>query len=72
MRIRFIKHEDYDLREGVIGTEWQGETVPVGHTVVSGYFIASNGVLKPFVEDITQFNADGNEIVPEPVDDPSD
>ena len=53
MRIKFIKHEDYHC--DCIGQEWQGELEPVGHTIVNGHRIAANGVLKPFVEDITQY-----------------
>jgi hypothetical protein len=52
MRIKFIAHEDYECP---IGEEWQGELKPVGHTIVAGHRIAANGVLKPFVEDITQY-----------------
>ena len=66
MRIRFIKHEDYDCP---VGEEWQGELKPVGHTIVAGHRIAANGILKPFVEDITEYRIDeeGNkvEVIPE-------
>jgi len=67
MRIKFIAYEDYQC--DCIGQEWQGELKAVGHTIVNGYRIAANGVLKPFVEDITQYTLDeeGNkvEVVPE-------
>ncbi len=53
MRIKFIKHEDYQC--DCIGQEWQGELKAVGHTIVNGHRIAANGILKPFVEDITQY-----------------
>ena len=52
MRIKFIAHEDYECP---IGEEWQGELKAVGHTIVNGHRIAANGILKPFVEDITQY-----------------
>ena len=71
MRIKFIAHEDYECP---IGEEWQGELKPVGHTIVAGHRIAANGILKPFVEDITQYKTvlvDGVEtqveVVPEEV-----
>jgi hypothetical protein len=70
MRIKFIAHEDYECH--CIGSEWQGELKAVGHTIVNGHRIAANGVLKPFVEDITQYTTDkdGNvvEVVPEPME----
>ena len=53
MRIKFIAHEDYQC--DCIGDEWQGELKAVGHTIVNGHRIAANGILKPFVEDITQY-----------------
>ena len=61
MRIKFIAHEDYECP---IGEEWQGELKPVGHTIVAGHRIAANGILKPFVEDITQYTLDeeGNKV----------
>jgi hypothetical protein len=73
MRIRFIKHEEYNCP---VGEEWQGELKPVGHTIVAGHRIAANGILKPFVEDITEYRTeideDGNEIqvevIPEPIE----
>jgi len=70
MRIKFIAHEDYQC--DCIGQEWQGELKAVGHTIVNGHRIAANGILKPFVEDITQYTLDdeGNkvEVVPEVID----
>jgi hypothetical protein len=72
MRIKFIKHEDYNC--DCIGDEWQGELNAVGHTIVNGHRIAANGILKPFVEDITEYRTeideDGNEIQVEVGDDP--
>jgi len=70
MRIKFIEHEDYQC--DCIGQEWQGELKAVGHTIVNGHRIAANGILKPFVEDITQYDEEGNEILPEPVSEVSD
>ena len=73
MRIRFIKHEDYNCP---VGEEFQiGSLKAVGHTIVAGHRIAANGILKPFVEDITEYRTeideDGNkiqvEVIPEPV-----
>ncbi len=61
MRIKFIEHEDYECP---IGEEWQGELKAVGHTIVAGHRIAANGVLKDFVEDITEYDAEGNEVIP--------
>ena len=77
MRIRFIKHEDYNCP---VGEEWQGELKPVGHTIVAGHRIAANGILKPFVEDITEYRTeideDGNkiqvEVIPEVIDESPD
>jgi len=70
MRIKFIKHEDYNC--DCIGDEWQGELNAVGHTIVNGHRIAANGILKPFVEDITEYKLDdeGNkvEVVPEVIE----
>ena len=70
MRIKFIEHEDYQC--DCIGQEWQGELKAVGHTIVAGHRIAANGVLKDFVEDITEYTTDkdGNvvEVVPEPME----
>ena len=70
MRIKLIAHEDYECH--CIGDEWQGELKAVGHTIVNGHRIAANGILKPFVEDITQYTLDdeGNkvEVVPEVID----
>ena len=63
MRIKFIAHEDYQC--DCIGQEWQGELKAGGHTIVNGHRIAANGILKPFVEDITQYDEEGNEILPE-------
>jgi hypothetical protein len=64
MRIKFISHEDYECH--CIGDEWQGELKAVGHTIVSGHRIAANGILKPFVEDITvyktEIDEDGKEV----------
>ena len=69
MRIKFIAHEDY--AHGLEGQEWQGELKPVGHTIVAGHRIAANGILKPFVEDITQYKiVDGEkvEVIPEVIE----
>ena len=44
MRIKFYDNE-YQI----------GSLNPKGHTIVNGHRIAANGVLKPFVEDITQY-----------------
>ena len=70
MRIKFIAHEDYQC--DCIGQEWQGELKAEGHTIVAGHRIAANGVLKDFVEDITEYTTDkdGNvvEVVPEPME----
>ncbi len=62
MRIKFISHEA--VSPEVVGQEWQGELKAVGHTIVNGHRIAANGVLKPFVEDITQYTTDedGNKV----------
>jgi len=72
MRIRFIKHEDYNCP---VGEEFQiGSLKAVGHTIVNGHRIAANGILKPFVEDITEYRTeideDGNKIQVEVGDDP--
>ena len=73
MRIRFIEHEDYNCP---IGEEFQISGLKeVGHTIVAGHRIAANGILKPFVKDITEYRTeideDGNkiqvEVIPEPV-----
>ena len=64
MRIKFIAHEDY---ESPIGQEWQGELKAEGHTIVAGHRIAANGVLKDFVEDITEYDAEGNEVIYYPI-----
>ena len=57
MRIKFIKHEDYQC--DCIGNEYQiGELKAEGHTIVAGYRIAANGILKPFVEDITEYRTE--------------
>ncbi len=71
MRIKFIEHEA--VSPEVVGQEWQGDLNEVGHTIVAGHRIAANGVLKDFVEDITEYRTeideDGNkvqvEIIPE-------
>ena len=74
MRIKFIEHEDYDCP---VGEEYQiGSLKAEGHTIVAGHRIAANGILKPFVEDITEYRTeideDGNEIqvevIPEPIE----
>ncbi len=69
MRIKFIAHEDYDCP---IGEEYQiGELKAIGHTIVNGHRIAANGILKPFVEDITQYKiVDGEkvEVIPEVIE----
>jgi hypothetical protein len=71
MRIKFIEHEDYECPAG---EEYQiGSLKDVGHTIVAGHRIAANGILKPFVEDITEYRTeldeDGNkiqvEVIPE-------
>ena len=77
MKIRFIEHEEYDCP---VGEEWQGDLKPVGHTIVAGHRIAANGILKPFVEDITEYRTeideDGNkiqvEVIPEVIDESPD
>jgi hypothetical protein len=70
MRIKFIEHPDYDC--DCIGDEWQGELEAKGSTIVAGHRIAGNGILYPFVEDITEYTTDkdGNvvEVVPEPME----
>ncbi len=53
MRIKFIEHEA--VSPELVGQEWQGDLNAVGHTIVNGHRIAANGILKPFVEDITQY-----------------
>jgi len=53
MRIKFIAHEA--VSPELVGQEWQGDLKPEGHTIVAGHRIAANGILKPFVEDITQY-----------------
>ena len=61
MRIKFIEHENVKPED--VGLEWQGELKSKGHTIVSGYRIAANGVLKEFVEDITQYKiVDGEKV----------
>jgi len=65
MRIKFIQIEDYSLNPLIIGQEWQGEVKAKGHTIVSGYPVASNGILKPFAKDITEYDKEGNEVIPE-------
>ena len=70
MRIKFIEHEA--VSPELVGQEWQGDLNEVGHTIVAGHRIAANGVLKDFVEDITEYTTDkdGNvvEVVPEPME----
>ena len=66
MRIKLIEHEAVKPQD--VGLEWQGELNPQGHTIVAGYRIAANGVLKEFCEDITEYEKiDGEmvEVVPE-------
>jgi len=73
MRIKFINTLDYV--SPLCGQEFQlGELKAEGHTIVAGHRIAANGILKPFVEDITEYRTeviDGEkvqvEILPEPV-----
>ena len=61
MRIKFIEHENVKPED--VGLEWQGELKESGHTIVNGYRIAANGVLKEFVEDITQYKiVDGEKV----------
>ena len=65
MRIKFIECEDYDCE--LVGNEYQiGDLKAEGHTIVAGHRIAANGILKPFVEDITvwktETDAEGNEV----------
>ena len=64
MRIKLIEHEAIKPQD--VGLEWQGELKAEGHTIVAGYRIAANGVLKEFCEDITEYETvldeDGNEI----------
>ena len=62
MKIKFIEHENVKPQD--VGLEWQGELKAEGHTIVAGYRIAANGVLKEFCEDITEYDEEGNEIVP--------
>lgn len=64
MRIKFIEHENVKPQD--VGLEWQGELKAEGHTIVAGYRIAANGILKPFVENITDYDENGVERIPEP------
>ena len=71
MRIKFIEHKDFEC--SVVGQEFQiGSLNAKGSTIVAGHRIAGDGVLYPFVEDITQYDEEGNEILPEPVSEVSD
>ncbi len=65
MRIKFIEHES--VSPELVGQEWQGDLNEVGHTIVAGHRIAANGVLKDFVEDITEYDAEGNEVIYYPI-----
>jgi hypothetical protein len=62
MRIKFIKHDG--IKSGMVGMTWQGAIRGTGHTIVNGYIIAINGILKDWVEDITQYTLDeeGNKV----------
>jgi hypothetical protein len=55
------------LREGVT---YENVTLkPVGNTVVAGHVIAQHGVLEthPLCEDITEYDAEGNEVIYYPI-----
>ena len=45
---------------------------PKGNTIVAGFAVGDNGKLREGVEDITQYDEEGNEILPEPVSEVSD
>jgi len=65
MRIKFIEHEA--VSPDMVGQEFDiSELKAVGHTIVAGYRIAANGILKPFVENITDYDENGVERIPEP------
>jgi len=65
MRIKFIEHDS--IKASDIGNEYQiSDLKPKGHTIVAGYRVAANGILKPFVENITVYklikNDEGEEV----------
>ena len=51
------------MRIKIGDNEYQVELNAVGHTIVAGQKIAANGILKPFVEDITVYKEIDGEIV---------
>ena len=55
MRILFRGNEYYLV----------GGMKPKGNTIVAGYAVGDNGKLREGVEDITQYDEEGNEILPE-------
>jgi len=48
--------------------EYQISGINAKRTVAGGHYVARDGVLCKGVEDITQYDKDGNEIIPEVVD----
>ena len=80
MRIKFIQIKETvemsKIDKSLVGLEYQISLEPVGDTIVNGMRIATNGILYPFVEDITEYRTeldeDGNEIqvevIPEPIE----
>jgi len=47
------------------GIEYQIQLKPKGNTIVNGVAVAWDGILLDGVEDITEYDADGLEIIPE-------
>ncbi len=62
MRIKIIENEKVKAED--VGIEWQGDLKEAGSTIVAGYKIACHGILRDFVEDITEYDAEGNEVIP--------
>ncbi len=54
MRILF-REQEYYLAGGL---------KPKGNTIVAGFAVGDNGKLREGVEDITEYDAEGNEVVP--------
>ena len=49
------------------GEEHEVQLKPKGNTIINGKAVSWNGNLLEGVEDITQYDEEGNEILPEPV-----
>ncbi len=55
------------MRIRIAGKEYQATLRPKGNTIIDGMRVAYNGNIHDFVEDITEYDAEGVEVIYYPI-----